>query len=221
MHRIIIYILLIQISTPLFSEGNDSIKTHERNSTAIYTGYSRHVIRDDAISPFTYRGATAPLELKYKYSGEKLRQSAFVYFDQLKLNSSIPDYSNNGLNHYVQNLNINIGYSCQRKLFEVSRINTAFFIGVEIGSLVNYKQHYFVYSTSYAMFDQFNSLALNALIEKRFKNEQQILSINISIPFVSYALLRGTYNAYVGERIDPLDLSKNVITVPLKYKKVL
>lgn len=210
MHRLLIYIYLIHFSTLLFAEGNDSIKTHEHHSIVIYTGYSRHIIRDGAISPFIYRGATAPLELKYKYSGEKLQQRAFVYFDQLKLNSSIPDYSNNGLNHYVQNLNINIGYSFQRKLTEVTRINTVFFIGAEISSLINYREHYFVSSTSRAMFDQFNSIALSTLIEKRFKNKQQILSINISIPFVSYALLRGTYNAYVGEKIDQLDLSENV-----------
>lgn len=210
MQRFIIYIYLISISTQLFAQGNDSVKTNQSHSIAIYTGYSLHIIRDDAISPFIYRGATAPVELKYSFSGKKSRHKAFLYFDKLTLKPSIPDYSNKNLNHYVQNVNISLGYSYHRKIIKVPSVNTVFFIGAEIGSLVNYRQHYFVSSTGYAMFDQFNSLALSALIEKKFKNKKQILSVNFSIPIITYALLRGTYNAYVGKKIDQLDISKNV-----------
>jgi len=129
---------------------------------------------------------------------------------KILLNPSIPDYPNKNINHYVQNVNISLGYFYQRKLVGVSSINTVFFIGGEVSSLINFRKHFFVNITSYTLFDQLNSLALNAFIEKRFKNEKHILSINISIPFITYAILRGTYNAYVGEKIDPLDISKNV-----------
>lgn len=211
MRRLIIYIYLIHFSTLLLAEGNDSIKSYKHHLFAINTGYSKHVIRDDAISPFIYRGAKAPLELNYKYSGTKTRHMFSAFYNQLKLNSSIPDYSYKGLNHYVQNINLYFGYSYQRKLFRFSSINTILFTGGEIKSLLNFRYHNFVYNTGYLMFDQFNSIALNALIEKRFTNDKQILFISISIPFISYALMRGTYNAYVGEKTDPLDLAENVL----------
>ena len=210
MHRFIIYIYLILISPQLFAQENDSISTNHHHSIAIYTGYSRHIIRDDAISPFIYRGARAPIELKYSFSGNKSRHKAFLYFDKLTLKPSIPDYSYKNLDHNIQNVNISLGYSYHRKFIKSASINTVFFIGAEISSLVNYRQHYFVSSTSYAMFDQFNSLALSVLIKKRFKNKKQILSVNLSIPIITYALLRGTYNAYVGQKIDQVDISKNV-----------
>jgi hypothetical protein len=54
------------------------------------------------------------------------------------------------------------------------------------------------------MLDQFNSLGFKAHLEKRFTNNKQAVILSLNIPFVSYVLIGNTYNAYVGEKTDPL-----------------
>ena len=62
------------------------------------------------------------------------------------------------------------------------------------------------------MLDQFSSLGFKAQLEKRFANKKQLAFFSINIPVVSYVLMGNTYNAYVGEKTDPLiNYSKNAL----------
>ena len=171
---------------------------------SLFTGSSRYIERDEAMSPFKYRGLTMPIEISYRYPGAKYRQIFYVNFDNLRLRSSLPNYDNVGLNHYVENNNIQMGYSCLRRALRLSRYQSDFYIGGEINSLVNLRQHAYINNNEFLMLDQFNSLGFKAQIEKRFENKKQIAFLSLNIPVVSYVLMGDTYNAYVGKKIDPL-----------------
>jgi len=171
---------------------------------SIYTGFSKYIERDDVMSPFKYRGLSIPIEVSYRYIGAKSRQIFYANFDKLRLQSSLPNYENAGLSHYVQNTNIQMGYSYLLRILRLDKYKTDLYIGGEINSLINLRQHAYIHNNEFLMLDQFNSLGVKAHLEKRFANNRQVVSVGINIPILSYVLMGNTYNAYVGEKIDPL-----------------
>lgn len=187
-----------------FSQDTRKINSDKSHVFSFYTGYSKYIERDDAMSPFKYRGYSLPLEVTYRYDGAKCRQIFYANFDKLKLLSSLPNYENAGLSHYVQNTNIQIGYSYMYRLFRLAKFQTDIYFGGEINSLLNLRRHAYINNNEFLMLDQFSSIGLKALIEKRFSNDKQVATLNINIPILSYALMKNTYNAYNGDKIDPL-----------------
>ena len=179
---------------------------------SLYTGFSNYIERDDAMSPYKYRGHTIPIGISYRYIGSKCRQIFYANFDNLRLKSSLPNYENAGLNHYVQSTNIQMGYSFLRRAFRLVKCHSDLFFGAEFNSLLNLRQHAYIYNNELLMLDQFNSLGFKAQLEKRFANNRQAAFVSLSIPLVSYVLMGDTYNAYVGKKTDPLmDYSGSVL----------
>jgi hypothetical protein len=208
MSRLIVFLICTHLSLLSYAAENDSLKNELHNIFSINTGYSKHVLRDGVISPFIYRGSGIPIEIEYRFLGTKSGHYFYAFYDNLKLKSSIPDYPGNGIVHYIKNTNIQLGYAYQRMVC-IMPAKSKLFLGGELSCLLNLRDHYMTNSNDYIMLDQFNSVALNALVEKRFKNEKQLLFINFSIPIISYVLMRGTYNAYVGEKTDKWELGEN------------
>ncbi len=195
-HFLILLLICIKPSIS-FSQDKSHIVT-------IYSGISNYIERDDAMSPFKYKGISIPINLSYRYTGAKCRQNFYADFDRLKLFSSIPDYEEAGLNHYVKNTNIQMGYSYLHRVFRLVKSQTELYLGGEINSLINLRQHAYIHNNEFLMLDQFNSLGIKAQLEKKFKNNSRFASLSINIPILSYALMGNTYNAYVGQKIDPL-----------------
>jgi hypothetical protein len=171
---------------------------------SLYTGFSGYIERDDAMSHYKYRGHALPVEISYRYSGTNCRQIFYANFDNLILISSLPNYDNAGLNHYVQSTNIQMGYSYLHRAFRLARYRSDIFFGGEINSLLNLRQHAYIDNNEFLMLDQFNSLGLKAQLEKRFASNKRVAFFNLNIPFISYVLMGDTYNAFVGKKIDPL-----------------
>lgn len=186
------------------AQDTDNIESGKSHFFSLYTGITRYIEKDDAMSPFKYRGLSLPVEISYRYSGTKSCQIFYANFDNLRLTSSLPNFESAGLNHFVQNTNIQIGYSYLRKAFSFPKYQIKIYLGAEISSLLNLRQHAYIYNNEYLMLDQFNSLGFKAQVEKCFANNRQAAFFSINIPFVSYVLMGNTYNAYVGEKTDPL-----------------
>ena len=182
----------------------DTFHLDKSHYFSINTGFSKYIERDDAMSPFKFRRHSLPIEISYRYFGTKSRQIFYANFDNLRLISSLPNYENAGLNHFVQNTNIQMGYSYLRKAFSFPKYHSNIYFGCEISSLLNLRQHAYIYNNKLLMLDQFNSLGFKAQLEKRFASNKQVAFLSLNIPFVSYVLMEDTYNAYVGKKIDPL-----------------
>jgi hypothetical protein len=182
----------------------DTFHLDKSHYFSLYTGFSRYIERDDAMSPFIYRGHSLPIEISYSYFGSKSRQIFYANFDNLRLISSLPNDENAGLNHYVKSINIQMGYSYLRRAFRSAKYQSDFYFGGEINSLLNLRQQAYINNNEFIMLDQFNSLGLKVQLEKRFANNKQVAFFSLNIPLVSYVLIGDTYNAYVGKKIDPL-----------------
>jgi hypothetical protein len=191
----------------------DTVKFDRLHIFSISTGYSSHAERYEAVSPFIYRGTTSPFGIDYKYVSTRSLRTFSAYFDQLKLTSSIPNYNSYGLTHYIQSYNFYIDYSYNRKLFIFSEIKTMLFVGGKIESLFNLGIHNFLNGSQEPMLDQFNSIDLNIIIEKKFANEKNILLFNYSMPLMSYVLMRGTYNGNVSDKINPSDFNSDLLYI--------
>ena len=199
-----IFLIILGLSLQVKAQEIDTFHLDKSHYFSLYTGFTKYIERDDAMSPFKYRGHSFPIELSYRYSGLKSRQIFYANFDNLKLTSSIPNYENLGINHYVQNTNVQIGYSYLRKAFSLPICKSDLYFGGEINSIFNLRQHAYINNNEFLMLDQFNNLGFKAQLEKRFSNRKQVASFSINFPFVSYVLMGNSYNAYVGEKTDPL-----------------
>jgi hypothetical protein len=199
-----IFLIMLILSLQVNAQDIDAFHLAKSHTLSLYSGFANYIERDDAMSPFKYRGHSMPIEINYRYSGLKSRQILYANFDNLRLKSSLPNYENAGLSHYVQNTNIQIAYSYLRKAFSFPICQSDLYFGCEINSLINLSQHAYINNNEFLMLDQFNNLGFKAQLEKRFANNKQVVSLSLNIPFVAYVLMGNTYNAYIGEKTDPL-----------------
>lgn len=198
---IILMILNLRLA---LAHDADTIHLDKSHYFSLYTGFSKSIERDDAMSPFKYRGHSVPIEISYRYNSTKCRQIFYANFDNTELTSSLPNYENTGLNHYMKGTNIQIGYSYLRRSFTSDKYQSDLYFGGEINSLLNLRQQAYINNNEFLMLDQFNSLGFKVLLEKRFANNKHVAFVSLNIPLVSYVLMGDTYNAYVGKKIDPL-----------------
>ena len=204
MRSIATSILLIFCNGVIQTQDIDSFHPDKSHYFALYTGVSRYIERDDAMSPFKYRGYSIPIEISYRYNSTECRQIFFANFDNTKLKSSIPNFENAGLNHYARSTNIQMGYSYLRRAFTSAKYQSNFYFGCEINSLLNLRQQAYIGNNKFLMIDQFNSLGLKVQLEKGFANNKQAAFVSLNVPLISYVLMGDTYNAFVGKKIDPL-----------------
>jgi hypothetical protein len=204
-------LILLFSGNLLFAGEKDTIKIKSQHLFSINSGYLNQTIRDEAISPFIYNGATAPINLNYQRLAYTSLQLVAVQFNQSDLKPGIPDYSNFEIIHHVKSVSIDLKYAYLHKLTSFCNLNLTLFGGGEFNSFLNIRDHFFTATNDYLMVDCFNSLSLSAFLEKKFNDKNQLLFFNVAVPFVSYVLMRQTYNAYVGEKIESLDLGKNVL----------
>ena len=182
----------------------DSTHSDRSHIFSLCTGFSKQIERDDAMSPFKYRGHSIPIEFSYRSKRAKSRQICYANFAKSELTSSIPNYENAGLNHYVECTNIQMGYSYLLKAYTAARYQSVLHLGGEFYSLLNLRKQAYINNNEFLMLDQFNSLGFRAQLEKCFTNNKQAFYVSLSIPIVSYVLMGDTYNVYVGKKIDPL-----------------
>jgi hypothetical protein len=195
-----------------YAQETDTIHSGKSHVFSLHTGFVKYIERDDAMSPFAYRGHSLPVEISYRFTDTIVRHLFYMHFDNLRLRSSLPDYEYAGLNHYVKSTDIQIGYSYLRRAVRFVNFHSDLYLGAEFNSILNLRQHAYIENNEFLMLDQFNSLGFKALLEKRFPNERQVVTVSLNIPVVSYVLMGNTYNAYVGEKTDPLmDYSGNML----------
>ena len=211
-----ILVILVCFGTYVLAKESDTIKIKKYNLLSISTGYSKQMIRDEAISPFIYKGQAMPIELCYNSMGVKNYHILSFQYNNINLRSKIPDYANYKLIHYVKSTTFDFKYSFKRRLPGVSIFNSDFFMGGGFNSFFNYRDHFFTEMNDEFMFDFFNSISFDACLEKKFRSENNILSISIDLPLISYVLMRQTYNAVVSDNYEGIDLNKDRVAQILK-----
>jgi hypothetical protein len=211
MNKKIQVVLLFQLCFLFVSNGQDSITNKSLHLFGVYTGYSRHIIRDDVASPLIYRGTKAPFVFNYRYLGSKSHQTFTLYINKLELNSSITNKSSY-FSHYADNLNVVLDYSYNRKAFAISPINSECFLGIKLLSILNYRKFHYYDGNSILFAEQLNSVGVNFLMEKKVgSSKKDYLRFNINVPLISYVVLNDRYNSVVSETFNKIDFNKNVL----------
>lgn len=211
MKTITFFITLLLINNFLNAQDSTLIRK-KKNYIGFNTGVSKHIIRDDNISYFIYKGITVPLHLNYRYNGEKNKHLVNVYIDKLCLKSKITDESSH-FSHYTDNINIQVSYMFHRKIYDCNKINTSIMLGGKIQSYLNYRYHNYSNSSDAKVpsMEQNNSLGINLGFQKRYNNNNDLLLFHINIPIISYALLSENYNLSVNDDLNMVDYDKNII----------
>lgn len=211
MKNIVFFITFLLIS--LFLNAQDSISVRKKkNYIGLSIGVTKHIIKDDNISPLLYKGTTVPLHLSYRYDGKKYKHALNTYFDKLSLESKITDRSSH-FSHYTDNLNIQISYTLYRIICECNKINTSILLGSTIQSFLNFRQHNYSNNiASIPTMEQFNSLGIYTGFQKGYSsNNNDVLFFNINMPIISYVLLDKIYNVAVIDDLNNIDYDKGII----------
>lgn len=199
-------ILLILFSLDFFySNAQDTLLILEkRNQIFLSTGYSKHIIQDDLISPYIYKGTKAPIWIRYKHFGKKYIHNILIYYDQLDLESKITNRSSY-FSHFSKNINGFFGYSVDRKVYSFNEIKTDLFIGGKIESYINYRNHYYTTNDQSTTGEQSTCLGLNFSIIKKYNSKNDLITYSFSLPLLSYVLMSNMYNANVSDQINDVD----------------
>lgn len=207
----IILILIVLAHNNSFSQEASTMASSEsQNLFTLSSGMSLHSVRDEMMSPLIYRGTQIPIEFSYRYRGLSSRHTLLFYYDNGELNSSITNRTRES--HYIKNLNLNFEYSFATKVTALEDFNTTCFLGARFSSMLNMREHYFMQGKSHASAEQMTGLGVYLLTETFLQNESNnFLSVEINIPFISYALLTNRYNAGVSEKFDDLNFEQNIL----------
>jgi hypothetical protein len=195
MYRKVLVLLFIQVCLLHSIKAQDPASYKPVYLFGIYSGLTYHILADEAMFEDVYfSGIFAPIYVNYRYFGTKTRQTCSFYFDQLNLNSSNAFLSNQ---LSVNNTNAILEYSYNRHIFSIPKYNIQCFAGGKIQSLVNYRLYYdYQYDQNEVMADLFTTLGFNFIAEKRFSKNNDLLNLNISIPFAAYSLVNNVYNQW-------------------------
>lgn len=209
MTKIFQVITLSLIAFSIHAQDSLLIK-NKKHQIGISTGFSKHIIQDDVISPFIYKGIKAPIWIKYKYFGVKFNHNFDAYFNQPKLESDITNRNRNS-SHYTDNVNIYLNYSVNQKIYSINKYRTDIFIGGKFKSYLNYRSHHYTNYAQATSAEQSTSLDFMLSLKKRYNSNNDLITFNFSLPIVSYALLSGTYNAKVSTKYYGIDTDKNIM----------
>ena len=184
--KIIIAIFIIQTCFLTTIIAQDSLTNKPYNLFIINTGYSKHIIRDDIISPLLYKGAKAPIILNYKYIGNKSRQAFTFFYDKLELKSS----NTNNISPYAINSNAFIEYAYNRKIYTLNNLKTNCYLGGKFVAFINYRDYYFSNYGNHFSGELMTSIGINLLLEKNFNGKKDsYLYFNINMPIFAYVIL--------------------------------
>jgi hypothetical protein len=207
-----LFLMFVVVHDSFSQDSSESVFPSQHTFT-LSTGLSLHTVRDEMMSPLLYRGTQAPLAFSYRFRGTESRHTVFLYYDNAELNSSITALANNAaLPHYINNLHLTFEYAFATRAAVFENLNTTCFVGAELSSILNLRNQYFRRDNNHMSAEQMTGLGIFLLTETSLQRESEnILSVEIGIPCISYALLNNRYNANVSEHFDGLDFEKNLL----------
>jgi hypothetical protein len=219
----VILSLILIVTHASFSHDSSEVVFSPQHIFTLSTGISAHAVRDEMMSPLHYHGMQAPLTFSYRFRGSENRHTVLFNYDNTELHSSITRRTNDvAISHYINNLHLTFEYSFSTRAAMFDDLNTSCFVGARLSSIFNLRNHYFLRDTKHMSAEQMTGLGLYLLTETSFqKGSDNVLSVEIGIPCISYALLNNRYNAVVSGDFDGLDYEQNLLWQLLKKGDVV
>lgn len=195
------------------AQDSSQYATSPRHILTLSTGLSIHTLRDELLSPLIYHGTQAPLVLSYRFRGTENRHTILLSYDNTELHSSITRRRGDvAVAHFNNNLHLACEYSFSTRAVVCDGLGSSLFVGGHFSSILNLRDHYFLQDKNHMSAEQITSLGVHLLTETPLRSPlHSLLSMEISIPCISYALLNRRYNANVSEEFDDLDFDRDLL----------
>jgi len=207
MRKVLLIILFSSKLLSLFAQDSICLK---KNHISVSSGYSKHIIQDEVISPLNYKGNKLPLWIKYKRYGNKYLQNISLFYNRVGLESNIT-HKDHYYSHYTENINAYFAYSVEKRIHSIKNINTDIYLGAKIKSYINYRNHSYTSDIQTITGEQNSSLDLNTKFIKVYNTQGDFISYNFNFPLIAYILMPDMYNANVSKQVYKADASEGLV----------
>lgn len=156
----------------------------KKNSIGFYTGAQLSSIRDELASPLTYEGSGVPLQLSYRFRGNKNRHSVYLSYSKSKLypSAELP-YGQHSLDHYQ----FDLAYSYHHYLTSLFREKVKIFLGGAWDNHVSVRELYYVWNQSEIYGELISSLDVSPLLELKM-GKKSLLTYQVTLPVVALVI---------------------------------
>lgn len=204
--KLAVFLLILFFPDAAFPQ--DSLHRKNCNLLTVQTGYSKHFVQDDIISPLLYSGSQVPVYLTYQSLGKTRVHTVVAYFDYLKLSSAI-SIQNPEPAFYAKNYNAFVQYAYNRSVYNNGRLNVRLYAGGQIKGQLNLRDHYYNSFVHYNTGEFLTNLSLSLLLIKKFAiRKNDYISLHYTLSALAYDMLNYLYNANVAKELNA-DASQN------------
>jgi len=204
-----LFLILLFSSTTFTLFAQDTLSSLRKNHIYVGSGYSKHIVKDEIISPLIYKGYKLPIWIKYKRYGNKYLHNISLFYNRVGLESSITN-KDNYYSHNTDNINAYFAYGIEKKIHSIKNINLDIYLGAKFKSYINYRDHSYMSNIHSIIAEQNSSLDLNTKFMKVYNTQGDFISYNFNFPIIAYILMPDMYNANVSKHIYNVNASEGM-----------
>lgn len=155
----------------------------KKNYIGLHTGALSSSIKDELASPLTYKGSGAPIQLSYRFMGNKNRHSVYLSYSKLKLSPSAAlPYGQHSQSHFQ--VDLAYGYHYLASLF---RDKVKIYLGGVWDNHVSVRKLYYIWNDFETCGELISSLNISPLLEFKMSKKNQ-LAYQLSLPIVALVI---------------------------------
>jgi len=179
--RIFNFFLILLISFHTLLAQPDRPK---KNFIGLHTGALSSSIKDELASPLTYKGSGAPIQLSYRFMGNKNRHSVSLSYSRSKLfpTAELP-YGQHSLDHFQ----FDLAYSYHRFLASLFRDRVKLYLGGVWDNHVSVRELYYIWNMSEIYGELVSSLDISPLLEFKMSKKNQI-TCQLALPVMALVI---------------------------------
>lgn len=178
MNRILYIPLIILISLQTLQAQTYRPK---KNYIGLHTGTLSSSVKDELASPLAYKGSGTPIQLSYRFMGNKNRHSVCLSYSKLKLcpAADLP-YGQHSLNHFQ----FDLAYGYHHYLASMFREKVKIYLGGVWDNHVSVRKLYYIRNQSEISGELISSLDISAILEFKISKKNQLAN-QLSLPIVA------------------------------------
>jgi len=156
----------------------------KKNSIGFHTGVLSSSVKDELASSLTYKGSGAPIQLSYRFMGNKNRHSVSLSYSKSKLfpTAELP-YGQHSLDHFQ----FDLAYSYHRFLASLFRDRVKLYLGGVWDNHVSARELYYIWDMSEIYGELISSLDISPLLEFKMSKKNQ-LTYQLALPVMALVI---------------------------------
>jgi|GEM_PF-1209270 len=178
MNRVLYVLLIVLISFQALLAQPDRPK---KNTISLHTGALSSSVKDELASPLTYEGSGTPVQLSYRFMGNKNRHSVYLSYSKSKL---FPSAELSYGQHSLDNFQAGLAYGYHRYFASMSGKKVKIYLGGVWDNHVSVRELYYVWDMSEIYGELVSSLDVSPLLEFHLSKKSR-LTYQLALPIVA------------------------------------